>query len=82
MRDLKSSIGSQQQERRQTNLIVQNPFQITYIKLGTDPLQVRRVAYFQGAAKAATGPLEAEKIHQLIQRSFYVIPGLWTLIDD
>ena len=31
---------------------------------------VQRIAYYQGAAKAATGPFELEKIHDLVQRHF------------
>ena len=32
---------------------------------------MQRVAFFQGAAKAATGPIELEKIHSLIQTSVH-----------
>lgn len=52
------------------------------MRRNTDPFQVKRVAYFQGAAKAATGTLEAEKIHELIQRLSYGVRGLETLTDD
>jgi len=65
----KSWRGLQQEERKRINLTVRECLELEEEETTLTLIAaVQRISFFQGAAKATTGPIEIEKTHDLVQR--------------